>query len=344
MTWIPLLLADPSPCLRWRVLTDLLHRPPDDPEVRELDALRPSDPLVVDLMKLQQADGSWKNVDLSGIATVSPLQATAQALLRLGYLGFDSGFPAVSQGAEYLFTHQNADGSWPLPGGWKDSEAREGYSMIPLQTSLPLRGLAACGLSTDPRSERAYEWLMAQRLPDGAWPTGWASGVHGYVAGYRRLAHSRWGCRSNTTGALSCLALHPQRRTSPEAHRALDLLLGRETREESGLGFEVARLLGAERTQGFFTYFARFDLAQMIDLCWRIGASQEDRRVEGMVEFVRSLQGKYGLWEYSSRPQVNRWLTYDLLRSLSGLDGRSEWLSFEPSTPFKAYMKKTKRF
>ena len=30
MTWAPLLLADPSPCLRWLVLTQLLARPEDD--------------------------------------------------------------------------------------------------------------------------------------------------------------------------------------------------------------------------------------------------------------------------------------------------------------------------
>ena len=344
MTWAPLLLADSSPCLRWRVLRELLGRSQDDPEVAELDRLRVSDPLVMDILSLQQSDGSWKNVDLSGVATVSTLQATAQALLRLGYLGFGPDLPAVSRGAEFLFAQQQVDGSWLLPEGRQESEDHAGYSMVPLQTSLPLRGLAACGYSTDPRAERAYEWLLAQRLEDGAWPTGWASGVHGFVAGYRRLAHSRWGCRSNTTGALSCLALHPMRRSSLEAQRALDLLLGRETRDQFGLGFEVARLLGAEKLQGFFTTFARFDLAQMLDLCWRVGASLEDERIASMVAYVQSLQGSYGLWEYSTRPQVSRWVTFDLLRSLSQLDRASDWVSLEPSTPFKAYTRKFKRY
>jgi len=344
MTWAPLLLADPSPYLRWQVLSELLARSPDDPEVAELKGMRATDPIVVDLLALQQPDGSWKNVDLSGIATVSSLQATSQALMRLGYLGFGPDLPAVARGAGYLFDRQQVDGSWPLPETRQESEEHAGYAMIPLQTALPLRGLAVCGYSTDPRAERAYDWLLAQLLPDGAWPTGWASGVHGFVAGYRRLAHSRWGCRSNTTGALSCLAHHPQRRTSPEARRALDLLLGRDTREQYGFGFEVARLLGAERLQGFITYFARFDLAQMLDLCWRVGASIEDERIAGMVNFVRSLQGAYGLWEYTNRPQVSRWVTSDLLRSLSHLDEGSDWFSAEPSTPFKAYFKKPKRY
>ena len=60
MTWAPLLLADPSPLLRRRVLRDLLDRPEDDPEVRELAALGEADPLALRLLEAQQPDGSWK--------------------------------------------------------------------------------------------------------------------------------------------------------------------------------------------------------------------------------------------------------------------------------------------
>ena len=343
MTWAPLLLADPSPCLRMLVLRQLLHRSDDDPEVCELAGLRETDPLVTDLLSLQAPDGSWKGGAL-GEATLGKLRATALALSRLGYLGFGSEHPGVQRGADYLFSMQRKDGAWPLPEGREETEEHEGYSMIPLQTAMPLQGLAACGYATDPRSERSYEWLLAQRLADGAWPTGIASGNYGGVGGYRRLAHSRWGCRSNTTGALICLALHPTRRTGPEARRALDLLLGHETREKHTLGFEVARLIGVEPARGFLTYYARFDLALVLDLCWRVGASRDDERIAGLVEFVRDLQGPYGLWEYAPRPQASRWLTFDLLRSLSRLDETNDWLSLEPRTPFQAYSRRERRY
>jgi len=221
--------------------------------------------------------------------------------------------------------------------------------MVPLQTALPLRALATCGYAEDPRAERAYAWLLAQRLPDGAWPTGIAggageAGVYGGVAGYRRLAHSRWGCRSNTTGALICLALHPTRRHGPEARRALDLLLGRETREEAAVGYEVARVLGAEPSRGFLTYYARFDLGLMLCLCARVGAATDDARVADLVAFVRGLQGPHGLWEYARRPQVSRWVTFDLLRSLSRIDAAGEWVGLEPRTPFQPYPSRDRRY
>jgi hypothetical protein len=346
MSFVSLLLADPSPCLRFLVLRELLGRTVGDPEVQELVALREQDPIVADLLKHQQRDGSWQ-AD-GRMWQGGARRATSLALMRLGYLGFGGDaahrHPAVQRGAEFLLSLQQDDGSWEMPHGGTEGGEHEGYSMVPLQTAIPLRGLAACGYAADPRAERAYDWLLAQRLKDGAWPTGIASDVYGYVAGYRRLAHSRWGCRSNTTGSLICLTLHPERRHSEEARRALDLLLGRETREAQNIGFEVARLIGAEPVRGFLTFFARFDLALVLDLCWRAGATLADERVGDLVAFVRGLQGEYGLWEYMARPQASRWVTYDLLRSLSRLDTDGGWLSTEPRTPFQPYPSIRKRF
>ena len=346
MTWLALLLADPSPCLRYLVLCDLLHRPEDDGERQELEALRDEDPLVTELLALQGDDGAWSAVDTSWRSLGGPLRTTALALRRLGYLGFGSGHPAVRRGADYVLARQRDDGAWPLADEAEEGEdeSHEGYTMVPLQTALPLHGLAACGYACDPRAERAYDWLLAQRLPDGAWPTGIASGNYGYVAGYRRLAHSRWGCRSNTTGALICLAQHPERRHDEAARRGLDLLLGRETRERHALGYQVARTIGLEPARGFFTHYARFDLSLVLDLCGRIGATRADARVADVVAFVESAQGPFGLWEYPARPQASRWVTFDLLRSLSRVDAAGDWVSAEPRTPFRAYVKRERRY
>ncbi|MGC9468177.1 MAG: hypothetical protein ACP5HS_06280 [Anaerolineae bacterium] len=342
MSWVPLLLADRSACLRWLVLRELLAAPESDPEVHELVALRERDSLVAPLLAAQDEDGAWRRGDPAWQGDARRI--TTLALMRLGYLGFSADHPAVVAGAAYLFSLQREDGAWSATQVPDEDEEGEGYSMIPLQTALPLRALAMCGYATDPRAERAYEWLMAQRLEDGAWPTGIAGGgTYGRVAGYRRLPHSRWGCRSNTTGALLCLAHHPERRTGSEAQGALDLLLGRETRERSTLGFEVARLIGVEPTRGFMTFYGRFDLAQVLDLCWRVGASLDDPRVTDIVQFVRDQRGPYGLWDIEP-PQATRWVTFDLLRSLSCLDEMGDWLSREPRTPFQTYPKTPRRY
>ncbi len=345
MTLIPLLLADPSPSLRLLVLRDLLNRSEDDEEILELTALQEEDPSIQKFLSLQNEDGSWRGGEGGGI--LGQIRLTAQALMGLGYFGLNAEHSAVKKGAEFIFAQQRKDGSWSLvtPGALLDGAARDiKYHMIPLQTALPLLGLAWAGYAADPRAEVAYNWLLNEELPQGGWPSGRHYEKYIFAAGYRRLAHSKYGCRTNTTAAMSALALHPKRRMSQPAQRGLDLLLAHETRQTHTLGFEVARIIGAERPRGGFTYFRRYDVAQILDLCWRIGASLEDERVADNVRFVKELQGSHGLWEYRRHPEVSRWITFDLLRSLSRLDKESDWLSIEPRTPFQPYPKKPRRF
>lgn len=346
MTLIPLLLADPSPSLRLLVLRDLLNRSEDDEELLELTALQEEDPSIQKFLSLQNEDGSWRGGEGGG-DILGQIRLTAQALMGLGYFGLNAEHSAVKKGAEFIFAQQRKDGSWSLvtPGALLDGAARDiKYHMIPLQTALPLLGLAWAGYAADPRAEDAYNWLLNEELPQGGWPSGRHYEKYIFAAGYRRLAHSKYGCRTNTTAAVTALALHPKRRMSQPAQRGLDLLLAHETRQTHTLGFEVARIIGAERPRGGFTYFRRYDVAQILDLCWRIGASLEDERVADNVRFVKELQGSHGLWEYRRHPEVSRWITFDLLRSLSRLDKESDWLSIEPRTPFQPYPKKPRRF
>jgi len=332
---VPLLLADPSPFLRLLVMKDLLYRPDSDAEVRELSKLLAGDRLVSDLRSLQSADGSWSSVP--GLGSRGSLHTTSLVLSRLGYIGLDPSDRMIQLGAEHLFAMQEEDGSWPLYHGDTDGSSGDRYDMIPLQTAFPLRALSLCGYAEDDRCERAYEWLLDQRLPEGVWPTGISSGSYGGVAGYRRIAHSRLGCRSNTTAALLCFARHPRRRTESYTRKTLDHLLGRETREQGAVGWEVAKLIGAEPSSGFLTYFARFDTAVILDLCWRIGADADDPRIRDSISFIVSLQNRFGLWIYRDKPQVSRWLSFDLLRSLSRISSSTDWISREPRTPFRAY-------
>ena len=347
-TW---LLTDPSPCLRYLVLRELFDLQDDHPEVLELTTQRMQDNAVLELINLQEVDGSWKTGSgLSGKLVGSTVLTTAYVLARLGFMGFDSRYSFIARGAEFVFSQQKQDGSWILSGEYDDLSdpdiysGRDRYSMMPLQTAYPLRGLAVCGYATDPRAERAYEWLRNKQLEDGAWPTGIAEGVYGYVAGYRRLPHSRWGCRSNTTAAVICLSLHPERRKQSETRKALDLLLGIEKRDAFAVGHEVSRLVGAEPAHGFISYFAKFDVALVLNLCSLIEASIDDDRISSNIKFVESLRRSTGLWDYQVSPRASRWVSYDLMRTIKKLGLSTDWFNLEPTTPFQAYPRKLKRF
>ncbi|MHA1902356.1 MAG: hypothetical protein ACW968_00045 [Candidatus Thorarchaeota archaeon] len=345
MNLAALLLADQSPALRLLVLRHLLDRKKDDPEVQELEGFLNEDPIINDLLMRQGKDGSWKDSDIGGTITGDKVRATSFALYRMSYMGLPNDNPAVQRGVEYIFSKQKKNGSWPVLRSYDGVSIDGGvYTMIPLQTSIPLLGVAASGYSTDNRAENAYDWLLETRLEDGTWPTGMIGEVFGYQAGYRKMPHSEWGCRTNTTLALSCLALHPERRQGQEARRALDLLLARETRDRVNLGFNVARTVGFEQHRGHFTFHAKFDPGLILDLSWRIGASIEDERVADLVDWIIGQQGQYGMWEYEPQPEASRWITYDILRSLSRLDSSTDWFTSEIRTRYRSYKKRVKRF
>jgi hypothetical protein len=345
--WTPLLLADPSPCLRLLVLRELVGRDESDDEFRELQLLRKKDPWALKFLALQNRDGSFRRGE-DGASQQGSIRITAQALAGLGYMGLGPEHPAVTKGAEFLFSQQQDDGSWPLgvEDELKDPYLKEDikYHMAPLQTALPLLGLARAGFATDPRSERGYDWLEKKALPEGGWPAGMHNDDYIGAAGYRRLAHSKFGCRTNTTAAAGALALHPARSRGDIARRGLDLLLAHEYHHAHTLGFEVARTIGAVPVRGFGTLYKRYDVGQMLDLSWRMGANTSDERIAEQVKFLKELQGPYGLWEFPSNPEASRWITFDLLRSLSRLDRETDWISMEPRTPFQPYPKKIKRY
>lgn len=340
-----LLLGDPSPSLRWRAAVEL-DGAPQDAEVRAWRAAIDTSPAVRALVERLRV-------------VAASTQATGYVLCQLAYLGYRGAETAAA--VEAIFALQDADGSWPT---WPDDEKApprrrrgapvptapraESYRVITMQTLLPLRGVAAAGFATDPRAERAYEWVIAQRLHDGSW-----TGSHKADLGldgrssredpdYRRLTRGD-GCRSATTGAVACFALHPERRRSDTARVGVDHLLARETRDAATLGWEVSRLVGLEPAGGRFTFYVTFDQAFLLDLASRCGVSPEDRRVRDLVAYLETLRGPYGIWQHPAHPQLSRWLTFDLETSLRRLT-EGDWVGNEEPATFTPYKRPKRRY
>jgi hypothetical protein len=295
-----LLLGDPSPSLRWRAARELEGA--DDAEV-----------------------SAWRS-EIDRSAEVNALVARLEAaqpyvagylLCQLAYLGYRGS--ATTAAVEKIFDVQQSDGSWSIPAADSD-----GPRFVTMQTVVPLRGIAAAGFATDPRAERAYEWLLGVCLQDGSWPSGPKAdfGQTGRPTPpekeYRRLTRGL-GCRSATTGAVACLAMHPVRRRSEAARIGVDHLLARETRDASTLGWEVSRLVGLERAMGQVTFYVTHDLAFLLDLVSRCGISPQDRLVHDLVDYLETLRGPYGLWQHPAHPQLAGWLSLDLETSLRRL-------------------------
>lgn len=339
-----LLLGDPDPSLRWRVAVELEGAAPDDADVTAWRSLVDASPSIASL------------VDRLAAARHDP-QAAGYLLCRLVYLGYRG--PELADAVEGIFEHQQADGSWPV---WREDDlapapARvttkgrrrrgqppaalppsESYRFITNLTAVPLRGIAAAGFATDPRAERAYDWLVAQRLRDGSWTGSHKAdhGLDGRSSGedpdYRKLNPGD-GCRSATTGVVACFALHPERRLSDVARVGVDHLLAQPIRKEATLGWEVSRLVGLERAGGRFTFYVIFDRAFLLDFASRCGVSAEHDRVRALVAELAALRGPFGIWQHPAHPQLSRWLTFDLecsLRRLAGGDWTGDAVDHAP--------------
>ncbi|TCC10927.1 hypothetical protein [Kribbella soli] len=308
-----LLLGDPSASLRWRAAVELEGAANDDDDVMAWQGEIAASPAVQSL--------------LGRLAGAERPQDAGYLLCQLAYLGYRG--PELATAVEAIFSHQQPDGSWPLrlddrPAG----KPSDGPRFITMQTVVPLRGIATAGFATDPRAERGYEWLLRERLHDGSWPSGPKADLGGPgrppppEKQYRRLTRGD-GCRSATTGAVACLALHPQRNRSDAARIGVGHLLDREIRDESTLGWEVSRLVGLERAMGQITFYVAVDPAFLLDLASRCGAATDDRRVHALVTWLESRRGPYGLWQHPTHPQLSRWLTFDLESSLRRMRGVS---------------------
>ena len=80
-----------------------------------------------------------------------------------------------------------------------------------------------------------------------------------------------------------------------------------------------------ESPQGNVTDFKRYNIAPILDLSWRIGARQEVSRVAENIRFVKALQELYGLQEHPRQQEASRWVTFDLLHSLSRVEEEIDW-------------------
>ena len=220
----------------------------DDPEVRELLRLREADPLVGALLDLQEPDGSWTRIDLH--SRVDRLRATSLALARLGYLGFGPGDDGCGAAPSPSLPWQRADGSWPLPESHEETEEGGAIRSSPCRRACPCAAWppAATPRTRAPSGPTSGCWRSACRMAPGrrASPRAtWA--MWQAIAGWR----TRAGAAAPTPPApWSAWPTIPRVATSPEARRALDLLLGRETHEQHTLGYEVARLIGVEPARG----------------------------------------------------------------------------------------------
>ena len=297
---LPWLLEPEDPPVRVGALTDLLERPPDDPEVRAARAAISSYPPAAGLLAAQKRDGYWVKRDYY----LPKYDGTFWVLCVLGDLGLTAELEPIRRGCEFLFTFQRDHGAFcrrrRVAGKGVVWDTEPG----PCTHARIVRFLIQVGYADDPRLRAAVDWLLSAQRDDGMWDCG---------------SPRRPGCLRATHDVLRVAALDAETASHPAVARAAaavcDLLM--EPRMDR---YHV----DLEWTTLEYPYFG-YSLLSTLDALGRLGYTAQEPKIAAALDYLLDQQRPDGAWTLNQRRrrlpfdvgqpgEPNKWLTLDALR------------------------------
>lgn len=300
---VPWLLEPDNPSVRYFTLTDLLARPPDDPQVRQARTAISTSSIVQTICAGQRRDGAWLGSDFyipKGLATFWRLTLLGDFGLTLAE---DSDL--VRKACEFMFRHQSKDGCFRRVRRREGRLVRE-RADVPCTQARIVRALIQLGYGNDPRTKRAIAWLVHTQRDDGAWLcTG---------------PNPRRGCLRATIDYLRAMELFPAMKTNSATRRAAEFVASLLLQKRMG------RLHVSEAWTVFeFPYF-NYSLIPTLLALLRLGTPADHPSIAPAIRYVLERQRDDGTWSLDAAPRApvdlgragkpNKWLTLDALRML----------------------------
>jgi hypothetical protein len=275
---VPILLREGSPALVARVRRDVID---DEEAPRGQEVL--AYPEVKAFLRKQEKGGAFpaKPPEKTlGPAKFARAVATLRALERLAELGLDKAHESVSSAAELLLSSQADD------GGLADLALAETPEARPRAVAVHFHGwalaaLCRAGYDTDPRVDRGFRYLLANRQADGGWA--WR--------GVRTDSAARPSSHLVTGMALRAFAASPTRKSSREARRAAELLATRFLQPDRYPDRKAATFWEQIGEPRFYT-----DVLDALDGVTAVGLGKENSGVRTAEAYLRSRQASDGLW------------------------------------------------
>lgn len=187
------LLERTQPAIRYRTLTELLGRTPEDPDVRESREAIVRTGWGAKILSERDAPGGWGD---GRSQYVPKYTSTHWRMLVLSDLGLTNSDPRIRELCEFWMNGFSAkDGRL---GG--NSGGRPHYCV----SANMARALIRFGYGDDPRVRRTLEWLAETADPKGGW--------------------SCWGIGRNLDSweALSAFAVYPRALWTPRMTKAVE--------------------------------------------------------------------------------------------------------------------------
>ena len=317
------LLDRRDPGVRYLALRDLLHCPPDDPELSAARAAAHTDGPIAAVLAEMDDEGYWVK---PGPGYSPKYHGTVWSMILLGQLGASAAQDArVERACAYLLDHALT------PGG------QFSYNAAPAGTFDCLQGNLSSALldlgNDDPRLETAFEWMARSVTGEGIAP---ASDRHAPMRYYAYKCGPRFACGANNKlpcawGAVKVLLAFgkwPQERRTPLIDRAIaegiDFLFSVDPAladYPSGLNDHPS---GNWWKFGFPVFYVS-DLLQNVEALVRLGF-KDDPRLAHAFDVIREKRDADGRWPmeytYGSKTwgsfgwkgRPNKWVTLRALK------------------------------
>ncbi|MGI0129878.1 MAG: hypothetical protein ACREDE_05355 [Thermoplasmata archaeon] len=266
------LLAEEQPSVRYRTLTELLGRGPDDPDVRAARDPIPRTGWAAEILSERSPEGWW--VHSESLYTPKYL-STHWRMLLLSDLGLTREVPAIRESCELWMRRFAATGG----GVGGNSKGRPHHCVA----GNLARALLRFGYADDDRVRRTLEWLTESADPKGGWSC------------FER------GRNLDSWEGLSAFAAYPRAKWTPRmqecVERAAEFFLDRELHRQGD------RYPPWYRFHYPVHYY--YDLLVGLDLLTSLGYAS-DRRLKFALAHLRKKRRPDGRWNLDAvHPDVD---------------------------------------
>jgi len=313
-----LLEPDPqNPGVRYFVLSDLLGRSENDPQVREArEEIMHFGP-VPRILEAQHPDGYWAK---PGGGHSPSYQVTVWQIIFLAELGADPSDDRVERGCEYFLSHSVA-----ANGGFAMNPRPVPSSVVHCLNGDPLHALLRLGYETDPRVRDALEWLIQATTGEGDLRF-YKSGTsdRGFSCAYNLGQPCGWGA----TKAMKALSAIPPDLRTAAAERAIDVgvefLLGRDLAKAD---YPYTERINSTWFSFGFPLSYRSDILETALVLADLGYTG-DPRLSNAHQFIMNKHDDQGRWimektlngkmwvDIEEKGQPSKWITLRALRAL----------------------------
>lgn len=315
------LLDSNEPWTRYRTMTDLMDRPPDDPDVQLSRSEMFTHPLVQNLIS---ESANWPGYALK---RHNDAKHPIYQFSTLADFGLQASDPGMAPGIDAIMNHQSVEGAYQtmvnIPKAFGGS-GEDLWTWVLCDTPTLLYTLLSMGLEHHPQVQNAVRHLVGL-VDDNGWRC-IASPDLGKFKGPGRRSDP---CPIATLCALKALSLLPEYQDNHETRVGTKTLLNHWEKKFNHKLF----LFGTGTDFRKFKYpYVWYDILHVVEVLSRFPHVYSDQRFREMVQSITDQADENGHytansmyiawkgWSFSNKKDPSPWLSFLVFRILKRIE------------------------